>query len=72
MKKISVIIAGRHATSVTLEDEFYEALCRLAAEKGICVNRLITMIDSERSTTNLSSALRLYVLKSLQEKLLSR
>lgn len=69
MKKISVIIAGRHATSISLEEEFYTALCGLAAEQHISVNRLITDIDSSRTVSNLSSALRLYVLTSLQNKL---
>ena len=70
MRKFSVIIAGRHATSISLEDEFYAALCALAAERNMTLNKLVTEIDGTR-TTNLSSALRLYVLKSLLEKLKS-
>lgn len=69
MKKISVIIAKQHSTSITLEDEFYKALCQIAKEQKINVNQLITMVDSTRTTPNLSSALRVYVLKTLQEKL---
>ena len=67
MRKFSVIIAGRHATSISLEDEFYAALCALAAER----NMTLTEMDGTRTTPNLSSALRLYVLKSLLEKLKS-
>ena len=33
MKKISVVIAKRHSTSLTLEDEFYEELLRIAGQK---------------------------------------
>ena len=71
MRKFSVIIAGRHATSISLEDEFYAALCALAAERNMTLNKLVTEIDGTRTTPNLSSALRLYVLKSLREKLKS-
>lgn len=69
MKKFSVIIAKQHTTSVSLEDEFYRALIAIAQEKQQPLNALITEIDSKRNTANLSSALRLFVLKSLQEKL---
>lgn len=69
MRKFSVIIAKRHATSISLEEEFYQALTDIAKEQNIPLNKLITEIDSTRKTTNLSSALRLYVLKNLQQKL---
>ena len=68
MIKKSVVIAGRHATSICLEKEFFEALQAIADERGISLNRLITQIDSERTTSNLCSALRLYVLKYYQQK----
>lgn len=71
MKKFSVVIANRHATSISLEEEFYEALCQIADEKNIPLNQLITNIDNSRETPNLSSALRLYILKTLQEKIKS-
>ena len=69
MKKYSVIIAHQHATSVSLEEEFYQALNQIAAEQNKPINTLITEIDETRKTMNLSSALRLYVLKDLQKKL---
>ena len=69
MKKFSVLIAKRHATSISLEDEFYQALTDIAKEEKIPLNELITQIDSTRKTANLSSALRLYVLKKLQQKI---
>lgn len=71
MKKFSVVIAGRHATSISLEDEFYLAFLDIAKERGTTLNRLVTEIDRERTTPNLSSAIRLFVLKSLQQKITS-
>ncbi len=71
MNKRSVRISG-HDTSVTLEDEFWSALKNIAREKNISVNQLILEIDETRASnlsSNLSSALRLYVLQHLQEKL---
>ncbi len=69
MKKYSVIIANRHATSISLEEEFYQELCNIAEEEGITINQLITQIDCKRETQNLSSALRIYILKKLSDKL---
>lgn len=68
MRKKSVLIAGRHATSICLEDEFFEALQFIAAEQNLSLNQLVTNIDKERSTSNLSSAIRLYILKYYQNK----
>lgn len=66
MKKRSVKIAG-HATSISLENEFWDELNRLAEIEGIAVSALIARIDESRhSATNLSSALRLYVLRNLR------
>lgn len=64
LKKRSVMIA-RHATSITLEAPFWEALKRTAAQRGQSLNALIAEIDAARGENNLSSALRLYVLQQL-------
>ncbi len=64
MKKRSVLIAG-HPTSVSLEEEFWEALKGIAQTRGVSVNALIEEIDSTRSG-NLSSAIRVYVLSAVQ------
>lgn len=69
MKKFSVIIAGQHITSISLEEEFYSELCKIAKELKLSPNKLITEIDKNRTTTNLSSAIRLYILKTLQDKI---
>lgn len=60
--KHSVRIAG-HATSVSLEPAFWEALCLIAARRHSSVNKLLSEIDAERGG-NLSSAIRLFVLES--------
>jgi predicted DNA-binding ribbon-helix-helix protein len=62
--KRSVSIAG-HQTSITLEDEFWAELKRIAALRGISLNKLVAEIDAKR-TGNLSSALRLYVLAEIK------
>lgn len=69
MKKYSVIIAGQHSTSISLEEDFYQALLDIAKEKNITPFALITEIDLARTTPNLSSAIRIYILKYLQDKL---
>ena len=66
MKKHSLVIAG-HATSVSLEQEFWDALRELADRRGISLAALIAEIDAERQE-NLSSALRLYVLRTLRSQ----
>jgi len=68
--KRSVTIAG-HATSVSLEPEFWKALKRLAAADGLSLNALIARIDAERDGP-LSSAIRVYVLERLQRQAASR
>jgi predicted DNA-binding ribbon-helix-helix protein len=64
MKKRSVNIKG-HLTSVSLEEEFWDALKRIAEKDALSLNNLITRIDEGRGKNNLSSALRLYVLERL-------
>ncbi|HXP98310.1 MAG TPA: ribbon-helix-helix domain-containing protein [Telmatospirillum sp.] len=70
LRKRSVVIAG-HATSISLEEEFWDALKIIAERRGLSLNGLVAVIDGER-TGNLSSALRLHVLKDLQAALSDR
>ena len=67
MRKRSVNLQG-HATSVSLEDEYWAELKRMAAESGLPVGALIERIDGARVSRNLSSALRLAVLADLKAK----
>lgn len=66
MKKRSVKISG-HSTSVTLEQPFWDELKRIAAQNHVSLNDLIAKIDKNREG-NLSSALRVFVLKNLQQR----
>lgn len=65
MRKRSVVLFA-HATSVSLENEFWDMLQTLACEQGKSLSSLIAQIDKTR-TTGLSSALRLYVLRELKK-----
>lgn len=67
MKKRSLLIMG-HATSISLEDEFWESLKEISVEKTQSIQELIEQIDLTR-TSNLSSAVRLFVLNHLKNKL---
>ncbi len=68
MIKISVLIAGKHSTSVSLEQEFYDALLEICRKEKQSLNQLITYVDENRRTENLSSAVRIYILKYVKEK----
>lgn len=63
-RKRSLVVAG-HATSVTLEEEFWDELKRIAASRGQSLNQLAAEIDLSRQA-NLSSALRVFVLNVLR------
>ena len=66
MKKRSVNIL-RHQTSISLEEEFWDALKAEAEKQNLSINKLITKIDRGRADRNLSSAIRVYLLKTLQD-----
>jgi predicted DNA-binding ribbon-helix-helix protein len=59
--KHSIVIAG-HRTSVSLEQEFWTALKDIAHVKHMTLSDLVALIDSDRRHSNLSSAIRLFVL----------
>lgn len=69
MRKLSVVIAGRHSTSICLEDEFLDELKEIAAARNMSLNQLVTEIDASRTIENLSSAIRVYILNSLKSGL---
>jgi predicted DNA-binding ribbon-helix-helix protein len=61
--KRSLTLSG-HRTSVSLEDEFWDAFREIAREKGMAVNALAAEIDAGRDLeTGLATAIRLYVLR---------
>ena len=63
MRKHSVLLDG-HQTSISMEDAFWDQLKSIAKARGISLNKLVTAIDHAR-TTNLSSALRVFVLNQI-------
>lgn len=67
IKKRSIVISG-HATSVSLEEPFWDELKRIASARGLSLAALIEEIDGARPRTNLSSALRVYVLADLKKR----
>ncbi len=64
--KRSVAIAG-HRTSVSLEEPFWDALRDAADRQGVSVQALIGRIDAARGEQNLSSAIRVFVLRAVRE-----
>ena len=60
--KRSLRIAG-HATSISLEEPFWQLLRKIAETRKIAVSTLVEEIDRERHGANLSSAVRVYVLE---------
>ena len=59
--KRSVAIAG-HKTSVRLEDAFWRGLKEIAKNCRTSLPDLVDKIDAAREHSNLSSAIRLFVL----------
>jgi predicted DNA-binding ribbon-helix-helix protein len=70
MKKRSIVVSG-HATSISMEDAFWKTLGEIAEDRKLSLSAVITQIDQERSTSNLSSAIRLFILHELQHKIVS-
>ena len=70
--KRSVMIDG-HKTSICLEDAFWSSLKAIAQAQGATVAQTVTTIDKTREQSNLSSAVRLFVLdQSAMDKWVSR
>jgi len=67
--KHSVTLHG-HRTSISLEAEFWDEFRRIASKKSIPINALVAEIDAERGMdAGLASAIRVYVLKDLKNRL---
>lgn len=61
-KKHSLTLGG-HRTSVSLEDEFWQAFREIARAQGCGINELAAEIDAARGVeTGLATAIRLHVL----------
>lgn len=67
-EKRSLTLNG-HRTSVSLEAEFWAAFRNLAARNGMPINALAAEIDASRGAgTGLATAIRLHVLRELQDR----
>ncbi len=64
-RKRSVVIAG-HATSLSLEDEFWDELKEMARARRLSLAALLAEIDAARGESSLSSAARLFVLAEVK------
>jgi predicted DNA-binding ribbon-helix-helix protein len=62
LSKHSLVIAG-HRTSISLERAFWDALQSIARERQVSIAALVASVDAQRGGANLSSALRVFVLK---------
>jgi predicted DNA-binding ribbon-helix-helix protein len=69
--KRSIVVAGRK-TSVSLEDAFWEALREIARGREKSLSELVGSIDADRNFSNLSSAIRLFVIGFYQDQLSQR
>jgi predicted DNA-binding ribbon-helix-helix protein len=61
IKKRSVKVSGRK-TSVSLENEFWEALRDIAQSQQMPLSAMVAAIKNKYQQNNLSSAIRLFVL----------
>ena len=67
-KKRSLTLRG-HRTSVSLEDEFWDAFRDIAETEGKPINALAAEVDEERGlASGLASAIRLHVLRDLRRR----
>ena len=63
--KRSIVIDG-HKTSVSLEDAFWDDLKEIAHDQGATLSALVAKINETRKHSNLSSAIRLFVLDHIR------
>ena len=66
--KRSIAIHGRK-TSISLEDEFWQCLQKIADERKVTPSRLVSGIGAHRRTGNLSSVLRVFILEHYKDQL---
>ena len=66
--KHSVKISGQ-LTSLSLENEFWDQIKAIAAEKEVTVAGYVESVDRARQNGNLSSALRVAAFRFIKDKL---
>jgi len=57
------IVIERHKTSISLEDAFWCHLKDIAHSRNATLSELVAHIDQNRKHSNLSSAIRVFVLE---------
>lgn len=63
--KRSLTLHG-HRTSVSLEDPFWQEFRRIAEARGLSVNELAGLVDTDRGMeSGLASAIRVFVLETV-------
>jgi predicted DNA-binding ribbon-helix-helix protein len=67
VNKHTVKVNG-HDTSVFIEEEFWLELKYISKLKKKSISVLISDVDKNKKTQNLSSAIRLYILNRLKNK----
>ena len=60
------ITLKKHRTSLSLEKEFWKALNKIAENKQLSIERLISEIDINRKSS-LASSTRVYILKYFEK-----
>jgi predicted DNA-binding ribbon-helix-helix protein len=65
--KRSIKVNG-HKTSVSLEESFWDALREVADKERTSVAKLVGQIENNRTTINLSGAIRIFLLQHFMEK----
>ena len=65
LEKHSITIMG-HQTSITLEPEFWAELKNIAKRENKSVGKIISEIDAPDLNENLSSNIRVFVLKKVK------
>ncbi len=62
LEKHSITISGHH-TSISLEPEFWKELNEICKKENISLGKIITDIDKISTDANLSSKIRVFILK---------
>jgi predicted DNA-binding ribbon-helix-helix protein len=62
----NVIVAGRR-TSIRMEQIYWQELQNVVEREGNPLNEIISMVDMRRESTNLTAALRVFVICYMQE-----
>jgi len=65
--KRSVVIGGRK-TSISIEEPFWNSFKDMTTTRGMTLSKLVAAIDAERTQSNLSSALRSFVLDHYRDQ----